>query len=190
MRKKEQMLTEEQIYTFKAEYLYLMCLTSCLKRIFNLNPFLTLALKQRLDPKTAWRSEDQTKCLLLQLSLQIGSWKYSSYLASVKETESNNQCLAVNVSSPPAGLLFGQWERPCDGRRVAVWAVREGAGSPGEERPLEAVLQEGDLHALALPCRRSGRHQPHLPANRQGRQVRRIPLRQGDCVFSLFCPLF
>lgn len=58
-------------------------------------------------------------------------------------------------------------------------AVRQGAGSPGEERPLEAVLQEGDLHALALPHRGPGRHQPYLPADHQGRQVRGVPLRQG-----------
>lgn len=87
--------------------------------------------------------------------------------------------------SSPTGLVAGQWERPRDGRCVAVRAVCEGAGSPGEERPLEAVLQEGDLHAMALAHRGPGRHQPHLPTDRQGRQVRGVPLRQGTFL-SLF----
>ncbi|KAG5269103.1 hypothetical protein AALO_G00198310 [Alosa alosa] len=48
--------------------------------------------------------------------------------------------------------LFDKRRRPRDGRRVPVRAVRQGAGRPGAQRTLEAVLPQGDLHAVAQPA--------------------------------------
>ncbi|XP_053723375.1 unconventional myosin-VIIa-like isoform X3 [Synchiropus splendidus] len=86
---------------------------------------------------------------------------------------------ASRLRPPTAGVVSGQRQRPRDGRRVSVRAVRQRAGRPGAQRPLEAVLQEGALHAVALPGRRPRGHRPHLPAGGAGGQVRRVPLRPG-----------
>lgn len=94
--------------------------------------------------------------------------------------------ISINGTVPPSGVIFRQWKWSRDGRCVSVWAVRQGAGSPGEERPLETVLQEGDFHAMALSRRWLHRHQPYLPTDHQGCQIWRISLWQGTVTGFLF----
>ena len=84
---------------------------------------------------------------------------------------------AHDASCP--GVLAGWRRGPRPGRRLPVRAVRQGEGGPGGQSALEALLQEGDILAVA---RRDGGHQvdqADLPAVRARHQARRVPVRQA-----------
>ena len=61
------------------------------------------------------------------------------------------------------GVIAGQWRRSRDGRDIAVRAVRQRAGSAGAQRPLAALLPQGDLLPVARPHRGPRRNQLDLP---------------------------
>lgn len=82
------------------------------------------------------------------------------------------ECCLITASTPD--VVSGQLWEACVGCSVSVRAGDEEAGQGGEERPVEALHPQGNVHTLAWLLSGPDQHRSNLQAGHQGDQVGRV----------------